>query len=80
MRNSIVESQRSKIRFYIYFFPITKVQIFFILYSFEGVFVVHFFMSLYDLYIHSSQGFHVSPVINGTVGHRLFTQSEGDGV
>ena len=37
-------------------------------------------MSLYDLYILSSQGFHVSPVVNGTVRHRLFAQPEGDGV
>ena len=37
-------------------------------------------MSLYDLYIHSSQGFHVAPIVNGTVRHRLFAQPEGDGV
>lgn len=50
----------------------------------EGTFA--YFASIFNdaagdlLYINSSQGFHVSPVVNGTVRHRLFAQPEGDGV
>lgn len=50
----------------------------------EGTFA--YFAPIFDdaagdlLYIYCFQGFHVAPVVNGTVGHRLFAQPEGDGV
>lgn len=50
----------------------------------EGTFA--YFAPIFDdtagdlLYIYCFQGFDVTPIVNGTVRHRLFAQPEGDGV